>query len=75
MLKLRGSTRTPLGQMTQMLLKPEGDVLQEMSDQNIAIVRNSWGSGVSHGMQDRYGPMEMLVVVQPAAWCPRGYAY
>ena len=46
MLKLRGSAGTPLGQVTQILLKLEEDVLQEMSNQSLATVRNSDGAVV-----------------------------
>lgn len=41
MLKLRGLAGTPLGQATQILLKLEEDVLQDMSAQSLATVRNS----------------------------------
>lgn len=43
MLELSGSARTHLGQATPTLLKLEGDVLQEMSDQSLATVRDHDG--------------------------------
>ena len=46
MLKLRGSAGTPLGHMTQIHLRLEEDVLQEMSDQSLATARNSDGTVV-----------------------------
>lgn len=46
MLKLKGSAGTPLGQVTQILLKLEEDVLQELSDQSLATARNSDGTVV-----------------------------
>lgn len=46
MLELRGSAGTPSGQVTQRLLKPERDVLQQMSDQSLAIARGSDGTVV-----------------------------